>query len=668
MKGFPTFPGAGSLFPRRSIAGLVFVALAASGLATAAVASDKATKKIELLPLEDFYADPLISGVSLSPDGRHLLGLKNIKGESLVMVYDLEKGSAFYPIKSDNKKFKFNWVSWANNERILLSIRFNDRGGLNLHSSMRFSETRLLSMDALKPSEMVNLYRPDKELARRGFVSQFQDNVISYLPDDPEHILVSVDRDTPLHQSVYKVDVYTGVMSMVKRGLSNVSWMADRQGVVRLGEDFDDKTRTDTIRVLDPKTNEWVDAWSYVQFKDPGIIPLGFGNSPNELYLLADKDGRLAVYKADLSKPGYPKTLVLSDPDYDVGGRLIYSRALKKVVGIYANKPVFWDPDFKAFQAGLDKALPDTRNDIVSLSSDDRKYIVFSSSDTVPGTIYYGNRDTHQLMHIADILPALTPDVLVEKELRTYKARDGLKLEGYLSLPKSFSGKPVATIILPHGGPIASDDDEFDRFSAFMVNRGYAVFQPNFRGSSGYGHDFMMQAVGGYGLQMQDDLEDAVKYLIDEHIADPKRVGIVGASYGGYAALMGATKTPDLFKCGVSFAGMSDLVAMYRSFSHYKLKNTYREQFGNDKDQLKETSPIRMVDRIKIPILLIHGDQDASVPVSQSRRMAKALKKANKKYQYVELEGATHHLDYLPDRKKTFEAIEKFLSKNLPAK
>jgi dipeptidyl aminopeptidase/acylaminoacyl peptidase len=212
---------------------------------------------------------------------------------------------------------------------------------------------------------------------------------------------------------------------------------------------------------------------------------------------------------------------------------------------------------------------------------------------------------------------------------------------------------------------MSEDGKDFDMFSTFMANRGYVVFQPNFRGSSGYGHDFMMQAVGGYGMEMQDDLEDAVTYLVKEKIADPKNVCIVGASYGGYAALMGATKTPDLFKCAISFAGMSDLIKMRDNFRWFANKNTARKQFGEDKDQLKQTSPARMAEKVKIPILLIHGDDDVVVPVKQSRIMAEALKDEGKQYEYIELEDGTHNLDYLPHRQQTFEAMEKFLQKHL---
>ncbi|MDF3014711.1 MAG: phospholipase [Cellvibrio sp.] len=519
----------------------------------------EATAKHTPLPLETFYKDASIEDIEISPDGTHLLALKNVDGNTVVMVLDLATGKTFYPTKTDNKQFKFNWVTWANDDRLLMSLRFDSR----MLNGVKYMQTRLLATDAKKPGKMITLVKPDEDAD--GWVSQYQDNVISFLPDDPQHILLSVDREMPMHQTVYKANVYTGKLTRVKKHSNSVrSWYADRAGNVRIGEHYDDKKRKVTYKILDTATQKWVVAWEYVVLDEPDIGIAGFGNNPNELFIFADHEGRQALFKADLSKPGYPKELVLSDPNYDVTGRLIYSSALKEVVGLYYNdgtsKSVFWNKEYKAFQAGLDKALPDTRNYISSMSDNARKYLVFTTNNIKPGTYLFGDRDDKSLVPIADTYPDLTEEVLVEKESRTYKARDGLELEGFLSLPKTFANKPTATIILPHGGPMSEDGKSFDMFSTFMANRGYVVFQPNFRGSSGYGHDFMMQAVGGYGLEMQDDLEDAVKYLIDEKIADPNKVCIVGASYGGYAALMGATKTPDLFQCAISFAGMSDLV------------------------------------------------------------------------------------------------------------
>ena len=648
-------------FSRRTLGALLAMVLICS---IQSLHAADAPAKFTPLPLEVFYKDAFVEDIQLSPDGTHLLALKNIGADTVIMVLEIATGKKFYPTKTDNKQFKFNWVTWANNDRLLMSLRFDSR----MLNGVKYGQTRLLAIDAKKPGKLITLVKPDEDA---GWVSQFQDNVISYLPDDPDHILLSVDREMPLHQTVYKANVYTGKLKRVKKHAPSVrSWYADRAGNVRISENYNDDQRKVTYKVLDNTTQKWVVAWEYVVLDEPSIGIAGFGSNPNELYIFADHQGHQALFKADLSKPGFPKELMLSDPDYDVTGRLIYSKAHKEVVGLYYNdghsKSVFWNKEYKAFQAGLDKALPDTRNYITSISDDARKYLVFTANNTNPGTYMFGDRDEKTLYPIAESYPDLTEQVLIEKESRTYKARDGLELEGFLSLPKTFANKPTATIILPHGGPMSEDGKSFDMFSTFMANRGYVVFQPNFRGSSGYGHDFMMQAVGGYGLEMQDDLEDAVKYLIDEKITDPKKVCIVGASYGGYAALMGATKTPDLFQCAISFAGMSDLLKMRDSYRNFTNKNTARKQFGEDKNQLKETSPVRMAERVKIPILLIHGKDDITVPVVQSRIMADALKDKGKVYEYIELEDGTHHLDYYPDRQQTFEAMDKFLKKYLP--
>ncbi len=633
-------------------------------LLTTAAPSAQTTTETPL-PLEAFYRDEAIHNVKLSPDGTHLIALRNIGEDTVLMTLNLSTGEVFYPTKTDNEQFKFNWVRWANNDRLLMSLRFDSRRGTHL----RFTETRLLAVDAKKPSKMITLVRPDDDAD--GWISQFQDNIISILPDDPDHILLSVDREFPNHQTVYKANVNNGRLRRVKKHMSSVrSWMADQQGNVRLGEGYNDRERKVSIRVLDPQTNKWTVAWSYVVFDEPSISPLGFGKDGNTLYLLADHEGRKAVFKADLSKEGYPMELILSNSEYDVSGSLIYSPAHRDAVGLYyhdnGGKSIFWNPEFTAFQNGIDKALPDAGNYITSFSDDARKYILFSVGDTQPGQYLFGDRDKKTLDFVADVYPELSNGVLVEKELVTYKARDGLELEGYLSLPKTFKDKPIATIILPHGGPMSRDGKGYDSFSAYMANRGYAVFQPNFRGSAGYGHDFMMMAVGGMGLAMQDDLEDAVKFLVAENIADPKRVCIAGGSYGGYAALMGATKTPDLFQCAISFAGISDIVKLRNTARYFTNRNVMREQLGHDKKQLRETSPARLAERVKIPILLLHGADDTIVPVDQSRLMAKRLKKYNKVYEYIELEGGSHYLDYLPHRKQTFEAMDAFLQKYLP--
>jgi dipeptidyl aminopeptidase/acylaminoacyl peptidase len=635
-----------------------------------AVAAIAEPEKPKVLPAEAFYRLPLLSNVEISPDGTHLVALKHVGDTTAIMTVNLATGAVFYPAKTDNKKFKIRWVDWGNNDRLLVSILFA-QGEFGV--SVKFTYTRLVAMDAKKPSEMINMVKqnainPDEIIQQH--VSQFQDNVIGRVQGEPNHILMGVDRNIPGHQAVYKVDVTNAKTTTVKKEGSARSWIVDRQGVPRVSASYDDREKKVSYKILDLKTDKWIDAWEYVVFDQPEISPLGFGKNPSELYLFADHEGRQALYKADLSKEGYPWELILSDPSYDVRGRLIYSPSINDVVGIYysdsGDKSTYFNKEFKAFQGGIDKALPGARNFITSLSDSARKYILYSFKPSEPGTIYIGDRDSKGLELIDSLYPELTADVLVKKEFMKYKARDGLELEGYLSRPKNFKDKPVPTLIFPHGGPMSDDGTEFDAFSSFFVNRGYAVFQPNFRGSTGRGFEFEMKAVGSMGLAMQDDLEDAVKFLVDQKTTDPKRVGIVGGSYGGYAALMGATKTPDLFQCAISLAGVSDIKKLRDTSRYFMNKNVFKEQLGNDIDQLKKTSPARMVDKIKIPILLIHGKDDAVVPVDQSRIMAEELKAQKKVYEYIELEGGSHSFDYLPHRKQTFEAMETFLKKYLP--
>jgi dipeptidyl aminopeptidase/acylaminoacyl peptidase len=254
---------------------------------------------------------------------------------------------------------------------------------------------------------------------------------------------------------------------------------------------------------------------------------------------------------------------------------------------------------------------------------------------------------------------------LPETEKVSYQARDGLKIEAYLTLPNNFDGKPIPAIIQPHGGPMVREYGGFDYWTQFFVNRGYAVLQPNFRGSSGYGHEFEMQAVGQYGMAMQDDLTDATNWLIKQGIADPGRICIVGASYGGYAALLAAAKTPDLFQCAISFAGLSDLLAQRNKARNYVNKVVALEQYGRDSKQLEDNSPINLVDKITIPLLLVHGDDDRVVDVEQSRAMVEALEDRDKKFEYIELEHGTHYLDNQQHRTTLFKAMDTFLARYL---
>ena len=398
-----------------------------------------------------------------------------------------------------------------------------------------------------------------------------QNNIIDLLPDEPNHILMGLDLKISNKPDVYKIDLRNNrKRNRIYKGKTYIyNWMTDRQHNLRLGFGRDE-TRI-FYRLFDTKKEEWRNIWEYEIFDAPDISPLGFGLNPNELYIRADHEGRYAIYKVDVSKVDLPRELIFHDPHYDVEGSLIYSKKTNDVIGVYhgeaVNAKVFFDPAYDAFQ----KALAGAYNNVSSFSADERKYILYTSKSQSPGAYYLGDRDTKDLTFVLEQYPLLYQQKLSGKNKISYKARDDIEIEGYLTLPHSNVKNIKAAIILPHGGPMSRNYAGFDWFTEFFASRGYTILEPNFRGSSGYGFEFEMESVQKWGGAMQDDLADAAQWMLKEYDIDKSKVCIIGGSYGGYAALMAAVKQQDVFRCAASFAGVSDLeliVSKARGFTN----------------------------------------------------------------------------------------------------
>lgn len=611
------------------------------------------------LPFANFSQLPSVSDVNLSPSGEQIAVIENyLEPEiSILTTYNLNTGNKKFLVKSDNEEVKINWFTWANEKTLIVSVRYASKV-----RTVSFSETRLLAVDVDgEEAEQRNLIKPRR--TDGNHVSQFQDNVISFLPNDPDHILVAVDLDTVNMPSVYKLNINNRKLSRLERGKMDVrDWMADRQGNVRIGEALDYKTGEASIRYTNAGDDTWLQMFEHNALEEPGITPLGFANDPNILYYRAYKGDLLALYKIDLR--AQKSTLVFEDPNYDVDGSLIYSRLSNDVIGIrHANAEggrIYWDDSYAQFQKALDSAMPDTSNYLVDFSDDENIYLLYNENDFTPGAYFLGNRQERSIHLLFEQYPLLPPETLIRHELVTYTTRDGSAIEGYLSRPPNTTG-PIATILHPHGGPGAREYDGFDYWTSFFINRGYAVFRPNFRGSSGYGKQFADSQMQGWGLTMQDDLTDAAQWLVEQKIADPQRMCIVGASYGGYAAAMAAAKTPDLFQCAVSFAGVMDLEQLVSDSRHYTNKKFVRKQIGTDDDDLEARSPYYQASKIKIPMLLLHGDKDRVVDVRQSREMADELEDLGKTVRYVELENGDHYLSIQRNRHRVFQEMDAFL-------
>ena len=468
-----------------------------------------------------------------------------------------------------------------------------------------------------------------------------------------------------LRTALMKLNLKSGRLTTYNSPKSHVyDWLTDRQHQTRIAEFFKDTTNKILHKPADGK--KWQTLWQYETFSDDVVYPLGFDADPNILYINAYHDGLLAVFKIDLSDPELKKELVYSDPNYDASGRLVFSKKKNRVVGIThggSKHVTFWDSEYQGMQKSIDRVLPDTDNFLLSLSDDEMKIIVHSTSDTDAGTYWLWNREKATLDPLAYRYSRLLPTNMVEKKLFTYTARDGLEIEAYLSQPNKNGAQP--TIIFPHGGPISHTGRGFDYWTQFFANRGYNVLQMNFRGSSGYGYDFMKSGLKNWGRDMQTDVEDGARWLIRQGVADPNRICVVGASYGGYAALMEAANNPDLYQCVVSFAGVTDLPYLVSSSRKFVNYDVVKEQIGSDRKSLLQRSPIARADEIDIPVLLVQGTKDRRVLLNHGKKMYKKLKAAGKNVTYIEQEGGNHYLSDEIHRMEFFTEMDKFLAKYL---
>lgn len=611
------------------------------------------------LPVEAFGALPAAYQVKLSPDGQKIAYMENSQGQKSLVTMDLNSGEKKYLIQAGNQNFEPDFYHWANNKMILVSAHY--------HHAVRAAKSKLLKLHvngSLPPEPVLKLRRKDR-------VPQFQHKMLDLLPDDPDHILMSLTLENARYPTVYKVNLTNAkvLRKRIKKWHPNIlGWKTDRQHRVRLG--YGRNKTTGFYQLLDLQTNKWRRIWKYEIFDEPGVVPLGFAADPNQLYVRADHNGRYAIFKVDLSKSDLPKELVYSDPNYDIEGSLIYSRKTNDVIGVFHSEAegskVFFNAKYQAFQKTLDKIIPNAYNQVASYSADEKKYILFTRNSKRPGAYYLGDLQAKSLDFLVEQYPLLFDQPLSGKQKITYWARDKIKIEAYLTMPHGGIKTDNPAIILPHGGPNDRDYGDYDWLPEFFASRGYVVLQPNFRGSSGYGFEFKMKSNRDWGGAMQDDLADAATWLINSHSVDSQSICILGASYGGYAALMAAVKQQHIFKCAASFAGFADLNLLYRDARYYSNFDIVKKQIGTIGRKLKSRSPITYAEKINIPVMMIHGDQDLVVDVEQSRNMYKALQKHNKQVEYIELKEGDHAMSNEANRLLVLSSFERFLNQHIP--
>jgi len=453
------------------------------------------------------------------------------------------------------------------------------------------------------------------------------------------------------------------------------SWASDGSGDIRVVQTIDTAFWTDHSKVLTwyrPAVGaDWVKVDERSVLNDP-FKPLFIPNRPGRIVVQARNGGdKLAIWDYDVDKHAFADQLAAAATEDIVGVQTDseLNNFNEVVTDGLRRKTTWFEPHYARLQASLDASLPDHVN--IIQRSDSGRVLVFSYSDKDPGAWYLLNTKAMSMKLVARRMPSIDPERMQPMSTLHYPSFDGLSIPAYLTLPGKPAG-PAPTIVLIHGGPQARDRWEFDQEVQILAAHGYAVFQPQFRGSSGFGKQFEEAGYGQWGQAMQQDIDAGVKYLIDQKIADPQRLCIIGASYGGYAALWALARDPQLFKCGVSVAGVSDLRRMLHDDSDMSRNAVAREIVRHrlgDSSEMKATfdsvSPLKHADRIVVPLLLVHGDLDQRVPVSHGKQMHEAMTDLKKDVDWIEFPDEGHGVHKLENRRIYYAAVFKLLERTI---
>ena len=626
-----------------------------------------------LIPLDVLFADSQMRSVQLSPDGQHLAFLTTLgTGKIGIALMDLSTGKIEPLVAAKDENIKF--YLWKGNDRIVFG---GDIGG-NESSALR-----AISLSKRNVVELANSHQAN--LDDNADTASIVDN----LKFDPQRVLIIGMKGVGSWEGgVYLLDVQYGDRNKAPgaevEGASGL--LSDNAGVIRCLDRLDGKNIVHYIRAgLKSDFVKIGQSPSDTAIEAPTWEPIVFGADNQTLYVITREPGhsdRLRAYNTTSRSflPGLDYTLEGSvsaiGSAWDRSSALAMSWDRSKLQGVYYTtdrEHVHWfDAGRAALQAKIDGALPNTFNRITSSSADDQVHIIVSTSDRQTPVYYILNlqnpaKGRPAIMMLGSANPNLHAESLRPQLPVSYQARDGLTIHGYLTLPAGAEGKRVPLIVHPHGGPYGIRDEwGFDPEVQLYANRGYAVLQPNYRGSGGYGTEFLLAGRKEWGGKMQDDLTDGVKWAIAQGYADPARVAIVGASYGGYAALAGVTFTPELYCCGVNYVGVSDLTIIT---SHARIGGGERlfqkNWIGDDAQYLHDRSPVNFVQNIRVPTLHAYGENDPRVDIDHWKRLKAELDRYHKPYEFVREGNEGHGFGNENARTSFFRHVEDFLARNL---
>ncbi|MFI4934162.1 MAG: prolyl oligopeptidase family serine peptidase [Caulobacterales bacterium] len=622
------------------------------------------------LPISAFFSDAVISDAQLSPGGRTLAYVRHDGDVSAIIVYDLETHAATSILASKNKNYSFDWLRWKGEDNLVAGVTLlviNRLGGKPDGEILNWEYAKFVVVLDREGKHVVAVLKGDKHTAyRSGRFVEFVDE----LRNDPDHILVQAQTETGA-PAIWRADIHTGAAEVVELGDdTTVAWETDRTGAVIARMIL--RGRDVVIQGRAPGEKQWTEVVR-IRPKDVKALAdfelLGPAEAPGQLYVAVRPENQqqgdartVRIYDFHTRSLGPPVWPALK---YDVA-TIVSPKDSNALMGV-----CYWidtyhcdfkDSDLQANFRGLDKYFHgDSSLAPVSYSNDGRWWLFLVSGPSDPASYYLYDWRAKTMQQLGALYPDLPPERLGTMERFTYAARDGTSIPAYLTRPPGAPKGPLPLVVIPHGGPEARDNFDFDTWSQFIATRGYLVLQPNYRGSGGYGVAYAEAGYGQWGGRMQDDINDGIRKLVETGQADPARICIFGASYGGYAALIGGALNPELYKCVVSWAGISDLSRLVKTERGGLFAGERSPAYDYDvkaigdpdadKARLARTSAITYAAHYGPPVLLIHGEDDTTVPVDQSWEMERALKAAGRSV-HLDVVKNEDHTGWDPDHEK----------------
>ena len=605
-------------------------------------------EKAPLVPLEDFFKNADKSGWQISPDGESISYLSPHMGHTNVFVRKITD-SVGTPVTHDSVRNIYNY-QWKGNRILYLQDEGGDENYQLFSVSMDGKDQK-----ALTPFPKV----------RTGIL-----NDLRYVPGKEKEILITMNKRDARFFDPYSINIETGETKVVYQNDKNFdSWFTDHAGVIRIASKTDGVNTTFYHRATETAP---FDSLLTTNYKESFAIQ--FFTFDNKNLYVATNIGRdkTAVVEYDLAARKEIKE-IYTNPDYDVDG-LGYSPKRKVLEAVYftswKSEEHFLDKEAEADYNKMKEKFKGYEIGIYGNNNEEDKFIVWTGNDKMPSKFYFYDKKNGDTKFLAEGRPWIKEGDMASMKAVKYKSRDGLTIHGYLTLPKGVEAKNLPVVINPHGGPWARDVWGFNNEVQFLANRGYAVLQMNFRGSTGYGKEFWLKGNKQWGKTMQDDISDGVAYLIKEGIADPKRVAIYGASYGGYATLAGITFTPDLYCCAVDYVGVSNMFTFMKTIPPYwePYKAMFYEMVGDpvkDSALLAAASPVFFVDKIKVPLFIAQGANDPRVNKAESDQVVEALKKRGIEVEYMVKDDEGHGFANEKNSIDFYTAMEKFFAKHL---